>query len=726
MLTQRFLLCFLLLIATPLLAQEETDFRHVREMGSNAITCMVQQENDNLWAGTTNGLVRYNGLHAETFSAESTKSTRKLLDSHITALHYDALKNIWVGTPKGLHLLNPKLNKIAPVATEENKPASTFITQIQSDQQGNVWLGTPQGLMKYYPGSNQFEQIQPGGFPNAASIELLYRDRNNFLWIISQQKLFKYDPQQNVAKAIDLQQVHTISEDNAGQLWIAHGNAVSILKNPSASKQQYAWFHLANHPTLAKDLTTPVVSIAHGGYESVWLGTKNQGIVRFYFQDLEVDSTYKIAHYKHKPDYKYSLISDSITTLMKDKQNSMWIGTVKGMNKRNRLREEYGEIDRSLNNFFKNLREELDDDADSTATPPPAKEKQKAKAPTTGYIMYGPNSPVRNATLIALDEEGNVVAKTETNQEGSFTFKTLDADKNYIFKMEESDVALSPYAAIYITNDDGKAVKILRPNEDATFNYTTLNRQAVNSLGLMEEDDPSIVNIPLQGFIYSELKADQLSGFEVMVVNDEGEVLFTALTDERGQFTFTELPPDRNYSLKVRGLEDATITIIDEQGNTTSKLVQNKNGTFLYERLKADELTISLIDENDRTLYVRPSDIFRNNQIFYAYNSSDLNDLAKKELTKLAQVLKANSQLSIELSSHTDARGSESFNQSLSQKRMEVVIKFMKSQGISKQQIRGQGFGESQPLVPCAEVASCKESDHAKNRRTEFKFVAKG
>lgn len=87
--------------------------------------------------------------------------------------------------------------------------------------------------------------------------------------------------------------------------------------------------------------------------------------------------------------------------------------------------------------------------------------------------------------------------------------------------------------------------------------------------------------------------------------------------------------------------------------------------------------------------------------------------------------MKNDKQLKITISSHTDSRSSSGFNILLSDKRSKAVIKYFVSNGISKERITGKRYGKTMLVNNCYEGVECSEDDHAKNRRTEFKFSEK-
>ena len=111
------------------------------------------------------------------------------------------------------------------------------------------------------------------------------------------------------------------------------------------------------------------------------------------------------------------------------------------------------------------------------------------------------------------------------------------------------------------------------------------------------------------------------------------------------------------------------------------------------------------------------------NDLQYDLNKSTLRPSAKTELDRLVLFMKDFPALTVELSSHTDSRGSDSYNMTLSQQRADAAVEYMVSQGISRSKINGIGYGETRLLNECANGVSCSESQHQLNRRTEMKVI---
>jgi peptidoglycan-associated lipoprotein len=136
--------------------------------------------------------------------------------------------------------------------------------------------------------------------------------------------------------------------------------------------------------------------------------------------------------------------------------------------------------------------------------------------------------------------------------------------------------------------------------------------------------------------------------------------------------------------------------------------------------------------------------------IFYDLAKWDLRPESKVSLDGLVETLNDNPTIVIELGSHTDFRGSDSDNLSLSQKRAQSVVDYLIENGIETERLVAKGYGETVPKVLDAAVGSfavgtvlneafinkqgtkeLQELAHQQNRRTEFKvlrtdFVPKG
>ena len=106
--------------------------------------------------------------------------------------------------------------------------------------------------------------------------------------------------------------------------------------------------------------------------------------------------------------------------------------------------------------------------------------------------------------------------------------------------------------------------------------------------------------------------------------------------------------------------------------------------------------------------------------IYYDLDKWNILPEAARELDKLVSFMNANPELTVELSSHTDSRASDKYNQILSQRRAESAVNYVVSKGIDPDRISGRGYGETQLLNKCADGVDCTPEEHRQNRRTEI------
>ncbi|MEI6899012.1 MAG: OmpA family protein [Bacteroidota bacterium] len=110
--------------------------------------------------------------------------------------------------------------------------------------------------------------------------------------------------------------------------------------------------------------------------------------------------------------------------------------------------------------------------------------------------------------------------------------------------------------------------------------------------------------------------------------------------------------------------------------------------------------------------------------IYYDFDLWNIRPDAQPPLDEVVALMKSNT-MKIELASHTDCRGAESYNFRLSQKRAESAVRYMIEKGIDSARIVARGYGKSRLLnrCNCENNQHCTESEHQANRRTEFTIL---
>ena len=106
------------------------------------------------------------------------------------------------------------------------------------------------------------------------------------------------------------------------------------------------------------------------------------------------------------------------------------------------------------------------------------------------------------------------------------------------------------------------------------------------------------------------------------------------------------------------------------------------------------------------------------NNVFFKTEKWSITTESFHELDKLVALLEDVPNLEIEISGHTDNTGSKVFNELLSQRRADAVVKYLVDKGIERNRLKAKGYGSSKPVQ-----SNDSSSGRALNRRTEFEIL---
>ncbi|WP_225987824.1 OmpA family protein [Rufibacter sp. LB8] len=247
--------------------------------------------------------------------------------------------------------------------------------------------------------------------------------------------------------------------------------------------------------------------------------------------------------------------------------------------------------------------------------------------------------------------------------------------------------------------------------EKGFFASNRAGGQGGDDIYAFEKRQPKLVNFFVDGRVLERNTTTNtttpMANARVTLQNAQGVKVTEVLSDATGAFTF-KLDSASVYSVlgEREGYFAARQSVVT-QGKTPP---QSELTNPLTEIRLSTTLTLSKIVRN-RAIVVE--------NIFYDYDKSDIRPDAAVELDKLVQTLVDNPKITIELSSHTDSRGNDKYNQDLSQRRAQSAVDYIISKGIDPARITARGYGEAQPVVRNAKT----EEEHQRNRRTEFKVT---
>jgi OmpA-OmpF porin, OOP family len=231
-----------------------------------------------------------------------------------------------------------------------------------------------------------------------------------------------------------------------------------------------------------------------------------------------------------------------------------------------------------------------------------------------------------------------------------------------------------------------------------TTNLNTVGESDIVRVNLLEKIKPDPV-VLVTGNVYDSKTKKPLSASLVYEWLPDGEVAGNGLSDPTdGSFKIV-LPYDKNYS--IRAAADHYFAI--------------------SENLNLDSLVKVGHKEIHKDLYLAPIEvgqIIRLNNVFFDFDKWNLRPESYVELDRVVKLLNENPGIVIEMSAHTDSRGSDDYNFKLSDNRAKSVRDYIISKGIPETRITSKGYGETKPVAT-------NETDDGRqlNRRVEFEII---
>ena len=112
--------------------------------------------------------------------------------------------------------------------------------------------------------------------------------------------------------------------------------------------------------------------------------------------------------------------------------------------------------------------------------------------------------------------------------------------------------------------------------------------------------------------------------------------------------------------------------------------------------------------------------IIKTDPIYFDYNLWYIRKESKSILNRVIEIMKKYPDMVVEIGSHTDNRGNDTYNRNLSTHRAEATREYFINQGIVEKRIIAKGYGETVQIIKCEPSELCSEEQHELNRRSEF------
>jgi outer membrane protein OmpA-like peptidoglycan-associated protein len=252
-----------------------------------------------------------------------------------------------------------------------------------------------------------------------------------------------------------------------------------------------------------------------------------------------------------------------------------------------------------------------------------------------------------------------------------------------------------------INTSDWDAFFTMDAGGEYAYMSTSLNgfgESDIVRVKLLEKEKPAPVLL-VSGNVYNKKTGQPLRASLLYETLPDGTVAGNGISSPADGAFKMVLPYDKNYS--IRATADHFFAI--------------------SENLNLDSLVKSGYKEIHKDLYLVPIEVgqvVRLNNVFFDFDKWALRPESNIELDRVVKLLAENPAIVIEMSAHTDSRGSDDYNFTLSDNRARSVMEYILSKGIAPGRISSKGYGETVPVVP-----NDTDENRQLNRRVEFKIV---
>jgi outer membrane protein OmpA-like peptidoglycan-associated protein len=214
----------------------------------------------------------------------------------------------------------------------------------------------------------------------------------------------------------------------------------------------------------------------------------------------------------------------------------------------------------------------------------------------------------------------------------------------------------------------------------------------------------------INGIVVNSKSKNPIDKVAIKVFNPAGDLNKEYFSDANGKFQFSTnceqnlrlMASKPNYSTQEKEIKNS-----HKNGDTTTVMFELANlGDFVIKDNENEKIDI--------------------NTIFFEYNKWDITPQAAIELDKVVFILQNFPKVRIRIESHTDSKGNDLYNLTLSDHRAKATQKYILSKGINPDKIESAvGFGEMRLKNKCKNDIICSEEEHSINRRSDFIIVEK-
>ena len=308
-------------------------FNKDSDLSSQFIRSLAEDENQNIWVATNNGIDKIDIKNNKNIISFKTGHGKfDISENDIYVVRYDPKGYIWAGALKeGLNRIDINTNEVKQYKNDDRDEKSlpgNYVKDILRDSSGNLWVGTDNGLAKYNEQTENFATYKNKIYDKTSLVNdevfSIQEDESGLIWVGTYAGISMFDPNTNIEhykkdpfdeNSISDNSIHGIYEDKDGLLWVGtNSKGVNVI-----NRKNYNVKHLnktsKDYP-ISDDNINDVVGIDN----KIFIATKN-GL-------NEVDKDLKTINIYNTED---GICNNNITALFADSKKNVWIGTANGI-----------------------------------------------------------------------------------------------------------------------------------------------------------------------------------------------------------------------------------------------------------------------------------------------------------------------------------------------------------------------------------------------------------
>ena len=269
-----------------------------------------------LWLGTKDGLCRYDGYRVLVFRS-GLKTPDLLTNNEITCITENRNGYLFIGTKKGINILNKRTYQITPV--EHNELKDQEIRTMIVDSEGWIWIGTLTSVFRCsadFSFCKRYDSALP-----VTSVNSIYEDADKKIWVtLWERGLHRYDSKKDTFVAMPqigtLNNPFRVFQDDKKQHWILAWESGIFLFNPE-EKQDLMYRHVDIKSDEHWDESGCFIITQDDKYGYIWI-VSTQGLYALQKRPGDVINSVDISSISSK-------LSNIFSEIVKDKSGNLWI-----------------------------------------------------------------------------------------------------------------------------------------------------------------------------------------------------------------------------------------------------------------------------------------------------------------------------------------------------------------------------------------------------------------